>query len=159
MCNNTTYFSHEKAMRISRLEQKPYPLWSSACWSRAFGGTWRTIDVISRGALKSRQQAWHLYLQGTWSYSSKNKSLQRKCVLNIPFFLVSWVELSSQWRSPNPVADQAHQNQMWKAEIIYTVYNVDLSWHDTERGSTYKRVIRFVIADIWQDGGGLIYRR
>lgn len=38
----------------------------------------------------------------------------------LPFFLVSWGEQSSQWRSPNPVTDQTNMKKIskWKAFIL-----------------------------------------
>lgn len=119
--------------------------------------------MISRRALKSRQQAWHVYLQWRWSHSSKNKGRKKGTrVLHIPFFLVSWVSLSSQWKSPTPATDQEHQNQIIKIRrvcfYIY-IYNVNLTLHYTEKESTYKRIISLVVADIWQVWGRLIDRR
>lgn len=57
-------------------------------------------------------------------------------VLNIPSFLFFWVALSSHWRSPNPVTDQAHQNQIAKLKqiIFFLLYSIWCLLDDTEMG-------------------------
>lgn len=127
VCSNTTYFSKEKVIRIPRLKLKPYHLWSSACWSGPFGGKWRTIDVISRGALKSRQQTWDLYLHGAILPKTYDYREKAHMYLTHPFF--SLLESHCPHSGGVPILSQIKHTRKWfkiKGDY-FTVHYVNLA--------------------------------
>lgn len=133
-----------------RLSQNNHLFWSSAGWSRSFGRSWRTVS-ISWGALK-----WVKAVTSNEHHviSSLVCSYKMLCTLTNPFF--SFFEFHGPHIGGVPVLSEVKTIRTRSLKCILRYINLTSVPKNVDMGSTYKRIIRFVIADVWQDGSRLI---